>query len=290
MRYNAVAPVVNNKYLMLKLQIMISLGFSPCPNDTFIFYALVHKKIDTRGLDFNFIIEDVETLNRLAVKKKIDVTKVSCHAYCRLLDEYSFLRAGGALGRGCGPLIVAKGPEKFTEGFAGELKVAIPGELTTAFLLLKLFAFSRHLQNLSYSAMPFYEIMGAVRDGRADAGLIIHEGRFTYQDYGLQRIIDLGAWWEHETGLPIPLGGIIARKTLGPSTVKVIEDLIRESVQYSLSHGDEAMPYIKHYAQELSGQVIAEHISLYVNGYTLDIGEDGMAALDELLNRAENTC
>ncbi len=272
---------------MLKLLVMMSLGFSPCPNDTFIFYALANKKIDTCGLDFNLVIEDVETLNRLALKKEADITKISCHAFYYLKDEYRFLHAGGALGRGCGPLIVAKecGPKDLDNR-----KIAVPGKLTTAFLLYKLFASAFGIHPSAFIELPFHEIMNAVRDGKADAGLIIHESRFTYQDYGLVKIADLGEWWEKETGLPIPLGCIIARKSLGGPLIKTVEDLIRASVNYSLAHGDEVMPYIRKYSQELSEAVIRDHISLYVNSYTVDIGRDGLAALDELLSRADSAC
>ena len=267
---------------------MIRLGFSPCPNDAFIFHAIANKKIGTRGFDFELVIEDVETLNRLAVKKEIDVTKVSCHAYCHMQDEYSFLRSGGALGRGCGPLIVAK---DFCEPEALDGRtVAVPGNLTTAFLLCKLFASSLNLHPSAFVEMPFHEIMGAVGTGRVGAGLIIHEGRFTYRGYGLQQVADLGEWWERETGLPIPLGGIIARKALGQPALQNIEELIRESIRYSREHRDEAMSYIKRHARELSEQVINNHIALYVNDYTIDMGDDGMAALEALLNRAKSAC
>ena len=269
---------------------MISLGFSPCPNDTYIFYALANKRIDTKGLDFNPLIEDVETLNQLAMKRAIDVTKISCHAFYHLQEDYHFLRAGGAFGRGCGPLMVVRSQGSGVR--SSEIKrIAIPGELTTAFLLLKLYLASTpspitHHPSLSFVVMPFYEIMEAVRDGKVDAGLIIHESRFTYQDYGLTQIIDLGDWWEKETGLPIPLGGIIAKKSLGLPTIKTIESLIRASVEYSMLHREDALPFIKKYSQELSDDVIFKHISLYVNDYTLDIGNEGEAALDELMKRA----
>ncbi len=269
---------------------MMSLGFSPCPNDTFIFYALANKRIGTKGLDFNPLIEDVETLNQLAMKRAIDVTKISCHAFYYLQEDYHFLRAGGAFGRGCGPLLVQ---ESGVGSQRSEIKkIAIPGELTTAFLLLKLYLASTpppitHHPSLSFVVMPFYEIMEAVRDGKVDAGLIIHESRFTYQDYGLTQIIDLGDWWEKETGLPIPLGGIIAKKSLGLPTIKTIESLIRASVEYSMLHRKDAMPFIKKYSQELSDDVIFKHISLYVNDYTIDMGDNGEAALNELLKRAK---
>lgn len=269
---------------------MISLCFSPCPNDTFIFYALANKLIDLKGLDFRLLIEDVETLNQFAIKRAIDVTKISCHAFYYLQEDYHFLRAGGAFGRGCGPLLVQKSAVSSQES---EIKkIAIPGELTTAFLLLKLFISATSHQPSAISApqfiaMPFYEIMGAVRDGKVDAGLIIHESRFTYHEYGLAKIIDLGDWWEKETGLPIPLGGIIAKKSLGLPTIKTIESLIRAGVEYSMLHRKDAMPFIKRYSQELSDDVIFKHISLYVNDYTIDMGGDGEAALNELLKRTK---
>ncbi|MGO9378941.1 MAG: 1,4-dihydroxy-6-naphthoate synthase [Dissulfurispiraceae bacterium] len=263
---------------------MITLGFSPCPNDTFIFYAFVNRVIDICGLNVEFHIEDVETLNRLARARSLDVTKISCHAFHYLQDDYHFLRSGGAFGRGCGPLIISKFP--YTEKDLENKSIGVPGEMTTAYLLLKLFF------NAAYGVKPstvvpmlFHEIPAAVRDGRVDAGLIIHESRFTYQQYGLSRVVDLGEWWEKETGLPIPLGGIIAKKTLGPK-IEIIEDLIRRSVKYSLSNPDKAMPFIKKYAQELSETVINKHIGLYVNDFTLDMGEEGLSSLKELMRRA----
>jgi 1,4-dihydroxy-6-naphthoate synthase len=271
---------------------MISLGLSPCPNDTFVFYALANKRIDTKGLDFDILIEDVEMLNQLAVKKAVDVTKISCHAFYYLQDDYQFLRAGGAFGRGCGPLMVVRSQESGVKG--SEIKkIAIPGELTTAFLLLKLFISAASHQPSAiiapqFIAMPFYEVMEAVRDKKVDAGLIIHESRFTYPEYGLEKIVDLGEWWENETGLLIPLGGIIAKKSFGSSTIKTIENLIRASVEYSMLHREEAMLFIKKYSQELSDDVILKHISLYVNDYTLDIGDEGKAALNELILRTKN--
>jgi len=264
---------------------MITLGFSPCPNDTFIFYALMNKKIDTLGLTFSPHIEDVETLNRCAMAKTLDVTKVSCHALHYLQDEYSFLRSGGAFGRGCGPIIVAKELNRGKD-LRGK-SIAIPGEMTTAYLLLKLF-FNTALDTKPSEIVPmlFHEIPAAVRDGKVELGLIIHESRFTYPEYGLSRVIDLGEWWEKQTGLPIPLGGIIAKKSLGPK-IEVIEGLIRQSVQYAMDHREETMPFIRKYSQELSRMVIDSHIGLYVNDFTLDIGEEGHASLLELLLRAQ---
>ena len=268
-----------------KIQIMITLGFSPCPNDTFIFYALVNREIDTRGLDFKLNIEDVETLNRLAMARALDVTKISCHAFHQLQDDYRFLRSGGAFGRGCGPLIISKLP--YTEKDLKNKSIAIPGEMTTAYLLLKLFFDATYrAKPLTIVPMLFHEIPAAVRDGKVDAGLIIHESRFTYHEFGLSRVVDLGEWWENETGLPVPLGGIIARKSLGPK-IEIIEELIRNSVEYSIAHKDEALPFIKKHSQELSEIVINNHIGLYVNDFTLEMGEEGLASLSELIGRAK---
>lgn len=268
---------------------MMNLGFSPCPNDTYIFYALVHKKIDLKGLEFNFIIEDVETLNQLAISKKLDISKVSSHAYFYLKEDYVFLRSGAAFGRECGPLIVAK--EEFSFKKPEHLKIAVPGRLTTAFLLLKLYLLSEFgtmfINKINYVFMPFNEIMNAVKEGDFHAGLVIHEGRFTYMDWGLVKIADLGQWWDEDTGLPIPLGGIIARKEIAPHVIQIIEDLIGKSVKYARNNFDEALPFIKKHSQELNDKVITQHISLYVNSYTLDIGDEGIKALNELLARAE---
>ncbi len=263
---------------------MISLGFSPCPNDTFIFYALANGRIDTGGLDFDLHIEDVETLNRLALSRSLDVTKISCHAFHYIQDDYLFLKSGGAFGRGCGPLVISK--ENYEPQDLKGKSIAIPGELTTAYLLLKLFFDATFGKRPSMIVpMVFHEIPGAVRDGKVDAGLIIHESRFTYTEYGLSRVLDLGEWWEKETGLPIPLGGIVAKRTLG-TEIEKIEGLIRKSVGYSVSHPEEAMSFIKRYSQELSENVINNHIGLYVNDYSVDMGDEGAAALGELLKRA----
>lgn len=263
---------------------MMRLGFSPCPNDTFIFYAIANRKIDLKGLDFSLVVEDVETLNRLALDRALDVTKVSCHAFYYLQNDYRFLRSGAALGRGCGPLVVSKIPREMKE-LKGK-KIAIPGTFTTAVLLFKLyFGLTMGYQFQDFVVMPFHKILESVRDGEVDAGLIIHEGRFTYPGYGLVQLMDLGEWWEAETGMPIPLGGIIAKKSIDPAVQVAIENLIQASVNYSLLNREEALPYIKSNAQELSEEVIMEHIGLYVNNYTLDICNDGRAALEELLKR-----
>jgi 1,4-dihydroxy-6-naphthoate synthase len=264
----------------------ISLGYSPCPNDTFIFYALIHGKINTGDLKFKEVLLDVETLNQKALNAELDLTKISYHAFGYLQDKYSLLRAGGALGRGCGPLVITK--HAYTMKELQGKKIAIPGKLTTAFLLLQLFNSAFCLPPSAFIEMPFHKIMDAVAREEVDAGLIIHESRFTYPSYGLRQVIDLGEWWEKETGLPIPLGGIIAKKTLGKDLNKKNNELIRQSVEYACENRNEPIEYIKEHSQELSDEVINRHIDLYVNDYSLDIGQHGEKAVKELLSRAEN--
>jgi 1,4-dihydroxy-6-naphthoate synthase len=259
----------------------LTLGYSPCPNDTFIFYALVHNRIVAGDLRFTEVLEDVETLNRMAAQRRLDITKVSFHAFGHLRDHYCLLRAGGALGKGCGPLVVARDPHDMKD-LRGRT-IAIPGYLTTAFLLLQVFDPSLRDHVI---AMPFHRIIDAVAHGEADAGLIIHESRFTYQREGLKQVIDLGEWWEHETGLPIPLGCIIARRALGETLVRKTDALIRESLAFALSHRSETREYIRSHARELEDSVIDRHIQLYVNDFSLDIGEEGIQAVEELFERA----
>ncbi|HSW38439.1 MAG: hypothetical protein FD164_1523 [Nitrospirae bacterium] len=263
---------------------MLSLGFSPCPNDTFIFHALTHRAVDLRGYDFSVVIDDVEGLNRRASARALNIAKVSCAAYVRFSDQYRFLQSGGAFGRGCGPLVIAR--EHAGADFLNNRTVAIPGELTTAFLLIRLFCSAAGVEAAGFVPMVFHEIMPAVAAGRVDAGVIIHEGRFTYQNHGLRCLIDLGLWWEEATGLPVPLGGIIAEKNLGEHVISDAEQIIRESVRYAFAHPEAAMPYIRDHAQELAEDVIRRHIALYVNDFTISIGPEGRAALDELVQRA----
>jgi len=263
----------------------LSLGYSPCPNDTFIFYALVHKKIDADDFNFKKILLDVETLNQKASRSELDITKVSYNAFGNLRDEYCLLRSGGALGKNCGPLVVAKEQYEM-KGLKGK-KIAIPGELTTAYLLLQLCSSVFSLQPSVLIEMPFNEIMEAVKSGEVDAGLIIHESRFTYPSYGLKKIIDLGEWWEEETSLPIPLGCIIAKRSMGKDLIKKVDAMIKDSVLYAMSHRDEPVEYIKVHSQELDDSVINQHINLYVNDYSIDIGEDGVKAVEKLFEMAE---
>ena len=263
----------------------LTLGYSPCPNDTFIFYALIHDKIDTKNLKFKETLLDVETLNQKALHTELDLTKISYHAFGHMRKNYCLLRAGGALGRGCGPLVIAKN-EYAMEELRGK-KIAIPGKLTTAYLLLQLYNPDFSLQTSDLLEMPFDKIIDAVAKEEVDAGLIIHESRFTYPSYGLKQIIDLGEWWEKQTGHPIPLGGIIAKRSLGEGLNKKINKTIKSSIEYAFSNRSEPMDYIKKHSQELSDEVINQHINLYVNNYSLDVGQDGEKAVIALLSRAE---
>ncbi len=259
----------------------LTIGFSPCPNDTFIFYALVHGKVSIPDVTFRVIIRDVEELNQLALKGEVDITKISYHTLGHVLERYCLLRSGGALGRGCGPLLVTK--EGKTIDHLMNKPVAVPGRYTTAYLLLWLY--NRELAKNAVF-MPFDRIMPAITDGEVPSGVIIHEGRFTYRQHNLSMIADLGRWWEDETGLPIPLGGIIARRSLGVSLLKNIEKLIADSIRYAYNHPDEALPYINSLAQELDHNIQKQHIGLYVNDFSIDIGHEGKEAVRELMKRA----
>lgn len=258
----------------------LSLGFSPCPNDTFIFHALVHGLIPGAPC-FRERLEDVETLNSLVLAAELDVSKISFHLLGHIRDRYVLLRSGGALGRGCGPLVVTRDLESATQ-LAGK-RIAIPGRYTTAALLLKLY--NPSLDDLLL--LPFHEIMPAVASGQVDAGVIIHESRFTYQDHGLRFLLDLGAWWEGETGCPIPLGGIVARRSLGEELLRRIEAAIRASVGYAFAHPSSSRSYCREHAQEMEDRVLDSHIGLYVNPFSLDLGEEGEQAVAMLLQRGE---
>ncbi len=254
---------------MIKENDALSLGFSPCPNDTFIFHALVSGLIPVGTLRFaQEILADVETLNEWAFLGRLDVTKLSFHALGHLTDKYLLLTSGAALGHGCGPLLVASEPLAMEE--LERKIIAIPGRFTTAAMLLKLWA-----PRCRTVAMSFEKIIPGIKEGRVDAGVIIHESRFTYEQHGLVMIEDLGAWWETFSGLPIPLGGIAARRSLGPEVIGHINECIRASIELALASPDLSMPYIKKHAQELDERVIRSHINLYVNDFTKNLGDDG---------------
>ena len=265
------------------MKTLLTLGYSPCPNDTFIFYALAKGKIDCGGLQFREILEDVETLNRMAGRAELDITKVSFHALAHLRDSYLLLCSGGALGRGCGPLVVTR--EMYDMETLRTKKIAIPGKLTTAFLLLQLYDPALRDRVVE---MPFHLIVDAVKNREVDAGLIIHESRFTYQSAGLVSILDLGSWWERLTGLPIPLGGIIAKRSLGHDLVRNVSSCIRRSIEFAFENPSEPKGYIKSHAQELDDRVIEQHIGLYVNDYSLALGDEGINAIREFFRLAED--
>jgi 1,4-dihydroxy-6-naphthoate synthase len=258
----------------------LSIGFSPCPNDTFIFCALMHGKVKTAGLQLApATLADVETLNEWAMAGKLDITKISFHALGHVLDEYALLNTGAALGRGCGPLLVT-GREMAAAELAGKT-VAIPGNFTTAAMLLRLFA----PQCRQLVAMRFDRIMPSIAAGEVDAGVIIHESRFTYRQHGLTLLQDLGVWWEEISGLPIPLGGIAARRSLGESVLNALETAIRASIQWAAAQPHRCLPYIREHAQELDEKVIGAHIGLYVNKFSEDLGLEGRQAIEEFLRR-----
>lgn len=258
----------------------LSLGFSPCPNDTFIFDALVHGKVDTEGLDFEVIMEDVEALNRRAFAGEIAVTKLSYHAFAHLTQQYTLLDAGSALGTNCGPLLVARqvlDPEEISRAQLG-----IPGKMTTANFLLGL-AFPE-AQNKT--VFLFSEIEDAVLDGRCEAGLIIHENRFTYAQKGLVKLLDLGEFWESSTGLPIPLGGIVVQRSLPLETQQKVNRALRRSVEYAFAHREDVMPFVRAHAQAMEDAVMQAHIELYVNQYTVSLGATGREAVSALFRIA----
>lgn len=257
----------------------LSLGFSPCPNDTFIFHALVHGLVPEAPVFTPPRLEDVETLNRLALAGRLDVSKLSFHALGHVLDQYLLLGAGAALGRGCGPLLVAREPIAPTR-LAGR-RLAVPGRYTTAAMLLGLFAPACR----NPEVIRFDQIMPALVRGEIDAGVIIHESRFTYRDHGLVLLADLGAWWEESSGLPIPLGGIAARRSLGKERLTAIEQAIRQSVEAAFADPARAMPYIRRHAGELDERVLRSHIELYVNDFSIELGAEGRAAITEFLRR-----
>lgn len=259
----------------------LTLGFSPCPNDTFIFDALIHHKIDTEGLEFEVYFDDVETLNQKALKGELDITKLSFHAFAYVANQYALLDAGSALGFGVGPLLISK--EKFDEDLSADLQVGIPGKYTTANFLLGI-AYP-HLQNKK--VMVFSEIEAALLNKEIDLGLIIHENRFTYQDKGLNKIVDLGDYWEKLTGCAIPLGGIVINRNLDKEVQLKVNRLIRKSVEYAFANPKSCREFIRQHAQEMDEAVMYKHIELYVNKYSVDLGEEGRKAVDTLFDLAQ---
>ncbi|GAA3246120.1 1,4-dihydroxy-6-naphthoate synthase [Dactylosporangium siamense] len=262
----------------------LSIAYSPCPNDTFVFHAWTHGVLP--GAPATAVTHaDIDVTNHLAGSDRFDVMKISYAALPGFLGRFALVPCGGALGRGCGPLLVAR--EERTAAELGRSVVAVPSKQSTAYLLLRLWAergvpggFGRIV------VMPFHEIMPAVRDGVVDAGLIIHEARFTYHTYGLRELVDLGRFWEEDTGLPIPLGAIVARRDLGAGRIAAVTDAVRASVRHAWVHPEASQSYIREHAQEMAPEVTAQHIALYVNAFTEDLGDAGLAAVRALLDRA----
>ncbi|MDP1622132.1 MAG: 1,4-dihydroxy-6-naphthoate synthase [Bacteroidales bacterium] len=255
---------------------MLSLAISPCPNDTFIFDALIHQRINLEGLKFDYKLYDVETLNKMAMEGGIDMIKVSFFTYLMLQENFVLLDSGSAMGFGNGPVLISK--DKYSLEDLPNLSVAIPGEFTTAHMLFRIVSPGEKKKVF----MVFSEIERAILDGTVDAGVIIHENRFTYKKLGLKKILDLGEYWEQLTGLPIPLGCIIVRKGLGYNMINKLNRIMARSVEYAFKHPDVAMPFVRKYAQGMDEVVMQKHIRLYVNENTLSLGTGGKVAITRL--------
>lgn len=256
---------------------LITVGHSPDPDDAFMFYALAHDKLDTGNLAFRHELQDIETLNRRALRGELEVTAVSIHAYAHLLDKYALLPSGCSMGDRYGPMVVARKPMTIAD--LSSAKIAVPGTLTTAFLALKLLL----PRGFAHEVISFDQILDAVAKRRFDAGLIIHEGQLTFQNQGLQLIVDLGVWWQEKTGLPLPLGGNVVRRDLGKETMSQISRLLKESIRYSLEHRDAALEYALKYARDMDKQLADRFVGMYVNDWTLDYGPRGREAVRRLL-------
>ena len=256
----------------------VSLAHSPDSDDAFMFYGLARGKVDTGGLEVAHVLGDIESLNRAAREGRHEVTAISFHAYPYVSDRYALMPCGGSIGDGYGPLLVAREP--VDPAAVGERLVAVPGTLTSAYLALKLFAPGARTR-----VAPFDRILDEVREGRADLGLVIHEGQLTFGGHGLHKVLDLGAWWKAETGLPLPLGGNAVRRDLGPDLVRRLTRIVRETVRYSLAHRQDALSYAMEFARGMDPAVADRFVGMWVNDMTLDIGERGRRSVQELLDR-----
>jgi 1,4-dihydroxy-6-naphthoate synthase len=257
----------------------ITLGHSPDPDDAFMFYALAADKIDTEGLAFSHVIQDIETLNRRAMNAELDVTAVSIHTYAYVLDQYALLTSGASMGEDYGPLVISRQPITIDE--LRTVTVAVPGHMTTAYLTLRLC-----IGDVKTVVVPFDQIMDAVERGDVDAGLLIHEGQLTYSARGFQKVIDLGEWWMSETGLPLPLGGNAIRKSLGPELIAKVSKLLRQSIEYGLKNREVAVRHSMKYGRGMAESLTDKFVGMYVNDYTIDYGERGREAVRLLLQRA----
>ena len=264
---------------------LIRVGHSPDPDDAFMFHALANDKIPVGKYRFTHELQDIETLNRRAMNGELEVSAVSIHAYAYLLDRYALLPSGCSMGDKYGPMIVAR--TKLAVDDLPALRIAVPGTLTTAFLTLKLLYASLGKSDLlKFEVVPFDEILAVVEAGKFDAGLIIHEGQLTFQNQGLHLVVDLGAWWYEKTGLPLPLGGNVVRKDLGKQTMHEVSDLLKQSIQYSLDHRNEALQYALQYARDMDVTLADKFVGMYVNDWTLDYGVRGREAVKRLLDEA----
>ncbi len=261
----------------------LTIGFSPCPNDTFIFDAMIHGKVDTRGLSFDYVLEDVATLNKWAEEDKLDITKLSYSTFLHTVNQYALLHTGSALGKGVGPLLIAN--SKLNLANAADFKIAIPGFNTTANLLLSL----AHPEAKNKTEVIFSEIEARVLDGTYDAGLIIHESRFTYAQKGLTKLIDLGDWWENTMNAAIPLGGIVMKRSYDAELCAKVDAVIKDSLKYAWDHYPVLGPFVTEHAQEMDESVMRQHIELYVNNYSTDLGEDGRKAVVTLFEQAKKS-
>lgn len=258
----------------------LTLGHSPDPDDAFMFYALAKDKIDARGWRFEHVLQDIQTLNDRAIRGELDITAISIHAYPYVADQYALTNCGSSMGDGYGPIVVTREPLS-VDTLKG-LTIAVPGERTTAFLALNLLL---GRGNFRHRVVMFDEILRFVADGEADAGLIIHEGQLTYQHHGLHGVVDLGAWWKESTGLPLPLGGNCIRRDLGESAMREVAGILRQSIEYSLAHREEAVVYALNYARDMGRELADRFVGMYVNEWTIDYGEVGRRAVRELLHR-----
>ena len=259
---------------------VIHVGHSPDPDDAFMFHALANDKIDTGDLRFVHELQDIETLNRRAMRGELEVSAVSIHAYAHLLDKYALLPSGCSMGDQYGPMVVARRPMSVDE--LKKVRIAIPGTMTTAFLTLRLLL----PDGFEYDVVPFDEIIGVVAAGKYDAGLIIHEGQLTFQNQGLHLVVDLGVWWQEKTGLPLPLGGNVVRRDLGPELMHRISEYLKQSIRYSLAHRQEALQHALQYARDMDVTLADKFVGMYVNDWTLDYGPRGREAVRRLLDEA----
>ncbi|MBI4531984.1 MAG: ABC transporter substrate-binding protein [Candidatus Latescibacteria bacterium] len=257
---------------------VIRLGHSPDADDAFMFYPIAAGLLDTEGFAFVHVVEEIERLNRRALNEELEVTAVSIHAYAYIADRYALLPCGASMGDRYGPILVAK--ERIPPDDLREKKIAVPGTMTTAFLTLRLFA-----GNVHYEVFPFDQILGAVIDGRVDVGLLIHEGQLTYKQMRLEKVADLGEWWFEETGLPLPLGGNVIRKDLGEEVIHRIARLLTRSVEIALERREEALAYAMQYGRGMDTTLTDQFVGMYVNDYTLNYGDQGRRAIEELLKR-----